>query len=58
MEEQRGRALGSIALDAQIRRQERADGVGQQGKLAGVTVTSGRSHSSLRSPATPVEARI
>lgn len=32
--------------------------LGQGNRLAGATVTPGRAHSSLRSPATPVEARI
>lgn len=33
-------------------------GQGIQGEPAGATVTPGRAHSSLRSPATPVEATI
>lgn len=46
MEKRRRRALGWIAVST-----------GRRGKLAWPTVTPGRAHSSLRSPATPVEAR-
>lgn len=51
--------LDWIALDAQIRRQERADwGKAAGGSWPGLLLPPGRAHSSLRSPATPVEAGI